>query len=144
MMDKIDAYATDGTIPDIHPQVNDKISAAEAAVMEKYPDLVKAAVDKYKSTGLFNRDFTEVDYDKVRDKIDEVFYRTIYFSTDDYFDIILNQSVYEDLEQLFRDKTEDLLDGKLDGEYYTKIDDNTFELEVNDYKVLFKRILTDA
>ncbi|MBR5518911.1 MAG: InlB B-repeat-containing protein [Clostridia bacterium] len=144
MMDKIDAYATDGTIPDIHPQVNDKISAAEAAVMEKYPDLVKAAVDKYKSTGLFNRDFTEVDYDKVRDKIDEVFYRTIYFSTDDYFDIILNQSAYEDLEQLFRDKTEDLLDGKLDGEYYTKIDDNTFELEVNDYKVLFKRILTDA
>ena len=128
----------------MHTQVNDKLSAAESALMQKYPELVKSAVDKYKATGLFNKDFTEIDYDKVRDKIDEVFHRTIYFSTDDYFDIILNQSVYEDLEQLFRDKTEDLLDGKLDGEYYTKIDDNTFELEVNDYKVLFKRILTDA
>jgi len=142
--DKIDIYVTSGEIPKINEKVDDKISAAEKAIVEKYPELVKSIIDKYKSTDFFNKDYTDVDYDKVRDKVYEIFVRALNFKTDEYFDKILNRKAIEDLENKVEDKIEDKLDGRLDGEYYTKIDDNTYEFEVNDYKVVFKRILTDA
>ena len=142
--DKIDLYVMEGEIPKVNEKVDDKISAAEKAIVEKYPELVKGLIDKYKGSDFFNKDYTDVDYDKVRDKVYEIFVRTLNLKTDEYFDLILSQEAIEDLENKVEDKIEDKLDGKLDGEYYTKIDDNTYEFEVNDYIVRFIRELKNT
>ena len=139
LADKIDLYVMEGEIPKINEKVDDKISAAEKAIVEKYPELVKGLIEKYKDSEFFNKDYTGVDYDKVRDKVYDAFNRTLHLKTEEYFDIVLNQEAYEDLENKYEDKIEDKLDGKLDGEYYTKIDDDSYEFEVNDYKIRFIR-----
>ena len=73
-----------------------------------------------------------MDYDKICDRIHETFEEPIYFTTDNYFDVILDQSIYEKVDNL------------INGEYYTKIDDNTYEVGAKGYKIRFIRELKET
>ena len=125
-------YAEDGTIPG----ENDKLTAVEKALREKYPEFVEGMLDAFKNSDFYNKELGEADYQKIRDKVYDMF-ENVNLTTDEYFDKVLNHEAMEDIE----DKAEDMLDGKLDGEYYTKIDDDTYEFEVNDYIIRFFREL---
>ncbi len=134
--DIVNAYADDGTVPGVHDKVDDKLTAVEKALREKYPEFVEGLLDRFKNSDFYNRELGEADYQKIRDKVYEMF-ENVNLTTDEYFDKILNHEAIEDIE----DKAEDMLDGKLDGEYYTKLDNNTYEFEVNDYVITFIREL---
>ena len=125
-------YAEDGTVPG----ENDKLTAVEKALREKYPEFVEGLLDAFKDSDFYNKELGEADYEKIRDKVYAMF-ENVNLTTDEYFDKVLNHEAMEDIE----DKLEDKLDGKLDGEYYTKIDDDTYEFEVNDYIIRFFREL---
>ena len=134
--DIVSDYAEDGTVPGVHDKVDDKLTAVEKALREKYPEFVEGLLDRFKNSDFYNRELGEADYQKIRDKVYGMF-ENINLTTDEYFDKVLNHEAMEDIE----DKAEDILDGKLDGEYYSKIDNDTYEFEVNDYVITFIREL---
>ncbi len=123
--DIADAYVTDGTLP------NEKLTPVEEAIMARYPDLVNNLIGKYKDSTFFNKEFVGEDYEKVRDKVYDLF-ANVNLTTDEYFDKILSLEAIEDL------------DDKLDRDIYTKVDEDTYILEAKDYMVKFFRELTDA
>lgn len=129
-------YAEDGTVPGVHDKVDDKLTALEKALREKYPEFVEGMLDAFKNSDFYNKELGEADYQKIRDKVYGMF-ENINLTTDEYFDKVLNHEAMEDIE----DKAEDILDGKLDDEYYSKIDNDTYEFEVNDYVITFIREL---
>ena len=103
---------------------------------EKYPGFVDGLIDGFKNSDFYNKELGEADYQKIRDKVYGMF-ENVDLTTDEYFDKVLSHEAIEDIE----DKAQDILDGKLDGAYYTKIDKDNYEFEINDYIIKFIREL---
>lgn len=120
--DILDAYANDGTLP------NSKLSAVEEAIKAKFPELINNLVAWYKDSDL-NKDFNDSDFQKVQDKIRQVF-EYVNITTDEYFDVILNNKNLENIHKL--------------DEYFEKISEDEYKFEVKGNIVTFLRDIVDA
>lgn len=115
--DTLDAYVSEGKLP------NAKLSPIEKAIKAKYPELINKLVSWYKDSDL-NKEYTGEDYQKVQDKVSKIL-QEVNLTTNEFFDKVLNNKSLENIDQ------------------YTKINDDTYELEAKDYKVVFERELID-
>lgn len=120
--DILDAYANNGTLP------NDKLSVVEEAIKEKFPELINNLVAWYKDSDI-NKDYDDGDFQKVQDSVRKAF-ENINITTDEFFDLILNNKRLENI-------------GKLD-EYFEKVSEDEYKFEVKGNIVTFLRDIVDA
>ena len=120
--DILDRYAKDGTLP------NQKLSPIEQAIKNKYPKLVNDIVAWYKDSDI-NKDYNNEDFQKVQDKVRKAF-EYVNITTDEFFDLILNNKRLEDIDKL--DK------------YFEKLGDDKYKLEAKGNIMEFLRELVYA